>query len=197
MMMIFLFEFRNFSKSLPLLWMQEKLLQVWLSLLHCDWYIWWGTHAARCTCGGQRAALQSPLLLPFHLHLGFRSNTGHQAQTTCVFTPEQSRWPSPTFLPETGCLPKPAVVGLGNAGEPVLGCAWQCWSYSVTGRTCFSMVAGDPDSGSHAWAVSASSTEPCCQPLLHFVMIWISYFIRKGTSLSICLLNCSEIYFMS
>lgn len=64
MMMIFLFEFRNFSKSLPLLWMQEKLLQVWLSLLHCDWYIWWGTHAARCTCGGQRAALQSPLLLP-------------------------------------------------------------------------------------------------------------------------------------
>lgn len=137
-MMIFLFEFRNFSKSLPLLWMQEKLLQVWLSLLHCDWYIWWGTHAARCTCGGQRAALQSPLLLPFHLHLGFRSNTGHQAQTTCVFTPELSRWPSPTFLPETGCLPKPAVVGLGNAGEPVLGCAWQCWSYSVTGRTCFS-----------------------------------------------------------
>lgn len=119
-----------------------------------------GTHAPRCTRGGQRAALQSPLLLPFHLHLGFRSNTGHQAQTTCVFTPELSRWPSPTFLPETGCLPEPAVVGLGNAGEPVLGCAWQCWSYSATGRTCFSMVAGDPDSGSHAWAVSASSMLP-------------------------------------
>lgn len=38
---------------------------------------------------------------------------------------------------------------------------------------------------------------PCCQPLLHFVLIWISYFIRKGASLCICLLNCSDIYFMS
>lgn len=196
-MMIFLFEFRNFSKSLPLLWMQEKLLQVWLSLLRCDWYIWWGHTCSTVHTWRSAGSTAESSASPLPPSLGFQVKHRPPGSETCVFTPELSRWPSPTFLPETRCLPEPAVVGLGNAGEPVLGCAWQCWSYSATGCTCFSMVAGDPDSGSHAWAVSASSTEPCCQPLLHFVLIWISYFIRKGASLCICLLNCSEIYFMS
>lgn len=193
MMMIFLFEFRNCSKSLPLLWMQEKLLQVWLSLLRCDWHIWWGYTCSTVHIWRSVGSTSESSASPLPPSLGFQVRLRPRGSDNTRFHLELSRWPSPTFLLETGFLSEPGVVCLGNAGEPVLGCAWQCWSYSMLFSGCWgsrlrlSCLHGE-----------RFTSEPCCQPLLHFILIWISCFIRKGgASICVCLLNCSEIYFMA
>lgn len=177
MMMIFLFEFRNFSKSLPLLWMQEKLLQVWLSLLRCDWYIWWGQTCSTVHTWRSAGSTAESSASPLPPSLGFQVKHRPPGSDNMRFHTRAVAL-ALSHLPSRDRVS--AVVGLGNAGEPVLGCAWQCWSYSATGRTCFSMVAGDPDSGSHAWAVSASSMLPA--PLtfcsdMDFLFYWKRHII--------------------
>lgn len=161
-MMIFLFEFRNCSKSLPLLWMQEKLLQVWLSLLRCDWHIWWGhtcsaVHMWRSV--GNTAESSAPLPPSLGLQVRLRLLGSDK--------------PSPTFLLETGFLSEPGVVCLGNAGEPVLGCAWQCWSYGMLFYGCW-----DPGSGSHACTVSASLLNHAASP--SYILFWYGFPISLG-----------------
>lgn len=146
-------------------------------------------HSAHVEVSEQHCTVSASPLPP---SLGFQVRLRLPGSDNTRFHPELSRWPSPTFLLETGFLSEPGVVCLGNAGEPVLGCAWQCWSYSMLFYGCWgsrlrlSCLHGE-----------RFTSEPCCQPLLHFILIRISYFIRKGTSICVCLLNCSEIYFMA